>query len=121
MGKLPQMQSELESKEAKVATLKEEIKQAQDDRAAAKAAMKEATGIREKEAAEYAKVEASTSKDIKALHKAVDALEKGMGGSFLQSSGASFVRKIVASKQDMDEQERHDVLSFLSGEEGYAP
>merc|ERR1712156_573990 len=63
--------------------LKEELKTAQADRAAAKAAMAEATAIREKEAAAYAAEKAAADKDISAIAKAVTALEKGMAVAFL--------------------------------------
>jgi len=44
------------------------------------------------------------------MNKAVAALEKGMGGSFLQSGSASALRNFLQSKVDMDE----DELEMLS-------
>ena len=51
---------------------KEDLKKAQVDRSAAKAAMAEATAIREK-----------LKTNIAAIGKAVAAMEKGAGGAFL--------------------------------------
>merc|ERR1719325_348510 len=44
-------------------------------------------------------------------------------GSFLQTADAGVVRKIVASRQNMPEIDRQDVLAFLSGQQQseYAP
>merc|ERR1719353_1746500 len=54
--KMPRLAADIEEGEAKVVSLKEDLKTAQTDRSAAKAAMAEATALREKEAAAYAKV-----------------------------------------------------------------
>ncbi len=83
----------------------------------------QATAIREKEAAAYAEENADSLANIGALNKAVAALEKGMAGSFLQSSAANVLRKVVLSRQDLFDADRQDLLSFLSNGEGndYAP
>ena len=49
--KIPQLDSDISEAEAHKAQLDEDVKQAQEDRTAAKAAMAEATALREKEAA----------------------------------------------------------------------
>merc|ERR1719460_2173106 len=51
----PQLEADIKEGEAKKAQLDEDLKQHQADRSAAKAAMGEATGLREKEAAAFAK------------------------------------------------------------------
>jgi predicted nucleic acid-binding Zn-ribbon protein len=106
------------------AVLAEELKTAQSDRTAAKKAMAEATAVREKEAAAFATEKANAEKDVAAVAKAVAAIESGMAGSFLQSSGAQLLRTILVAKQDllMDD-DRQDMLSFLSGSQKseYAP
>lgn len=106
------------------AVLAEELKTAQSDRTAAKKAMAEATAVREKEAAAFATEKASAEKDVAAVAKAVAAIESGMAGSFLQTSGAQLLRTILVAKQDllMDD-DRQDMLSFLSGSQKleYAP
>merc|ERR1712079_834392 len=89
---------------------------------AAKAAMAEATAVREKEAAAYAAEKADADKDIAAVDKAITAISTGMAGSFLQTNGAQTLKQILMSKHDflMDD-ERQDVIAFLSGSQEYAP
>merc|ERR1719166_948088 len=86
--------------------------------------MAEATAIREKEAAVFATEKANADKDIAAVGKATAAIEKGMAGSFIQTSGAQLLKNVLLNKQNllMDD-DRQELLSFLSGsqEEGYAP
>merc|ERR1719183_3519869 len=53
--KAPQLEADIKEGEAKKAQLEEDLKQHQVDRSAAKAAMSEATTLREKEAAAYEK------------------------------------------------------------------
>merc|ERR1719478_1658962 len=53
--KIPQLGSDIKEGEAKLAQLKEDVKQHQVDRSAAKQAVADATALREKEAAAYAK------------------------------------------------------------------
>merc|ERR1719379_797781 len=60
--KVPALQASIEEAENKKVQLEEDVKQHQADRAAAKASMKEATAIREKEAAAFA---AETAEDVK--------------------------------------------------------
>merc|ERR1719313_2123120 len=62
--KIPQLESDIKEGEAKKAQLDEDIKQHQVDRSAAKAAMAEATTLREKEAAAYAKEAAKDAANI---------------------------------------------------------
>ena len=58
--------------------LKEDLKKAQTDRAAAKTAIAEATAIREKEAAEFATLSSELKTNIAAIGKAVAAWEFGV-------------------------------------------
>merc|ERR1712079_790848 len=82
----------------------------------------DATAVREKEAAAYAAEKADDDKDIAAVGKAITAISTGMAGSFLQTSGAQMLKQILMSKHDflMDD-ERQDVIAFLSGSQEYAP
>merc|ERR1719335_629263 len=85
--------------------------------------MASATAIREKEAAAFAAEKDSYTANINSIASAVTALEKGMVGAFLQTKTAQVVNKLVLSKQDMLEEDRQEVLSFLGGTQGsgYAP
>merc|ERR1712241_1398546 len=115
--------NKIKAAEEQKVVLEEELKTAQADRAAAKAAMAEATAIREKEAAAYAAEKAAADKDIAAVAKAVAALEKGMAGAFLQTEAAQILRGIASSKRDMMDDDRQDLIAFLSNSQGadYAP
>merc|ERR1719261_914627 len=70
---IPELGSNIEEAEASLVQTKEELKQAQADRAAAKSAMAEATAIREKEAAAFAGVSTELKTNIAAMTKAIDA------------------------------------------------
>merc|ERR1711972_481067 len=61
--------------------------------------------------------------NIAALSKAITAVSGGIAGSFLQTSGAQVLRKMVNAKQDIDGDDRQTLLAFLSGGQatGYSP
>jgi septal ring factor EnvC (AmiA/AmiB activator) len=119
--KSPQVSSDIEEGEGQVVQLKSDLKSHQTDRAAAKAAMAEATAIREKEAAEFASLKAELDANLAALAKATSAIEKGMAGSFLQTNDAQVLKKLVLAENSMAEYDREELTSFLSGSESYAP
>jgi len=118
--KVPQLGADIKEGEAKLVQLKEDLKQHQVDRSAAKQAVADATTLREKEAGEYAKEANEASANIAALNKAVTALTNGMAGGFLQTAGASRLLKVVAA-QDIDEEDRKTLQAFLQGSTEYAP
>jgi len=121
-AKVPSVGSDIEEGEAKLKQDKEDLKNAQTDRAAAKAAMAEATAIREKEAASFAAEKAELTANIDAMTKATAAIEKGMTG-FLQTSTAQYLRQLVMNKEDLADYDREEIVSFLSGKQTgeYAP
>jgi len=118
--KLDSLPESIKAAVAKLDQLKADVKQHQADKVAAKAAMAEATAIREKEAAEYAKQKTYYDSTITAITKAVAALEKGVGAGFLQTSAASALKGAVENAE-MDENDRSVLTSFLAGGSGYAP
>ena len=77
--------------------------------------MAEASALRKKEAAAYAKELSEDSANIAATAKATAAVEQGMGSAFLQSPTASVVLRVARERQ------QDDVVSFLSGTDQYAP
>jgi len=121
--KVPQLGSDIEEAEAKKKQLDEDLKAHQVDRSAAKEAMASATSIREKEAAAFAKEEAELKANIAALTSATTAITKGMAGGFLQTRGATVLRRLLAVKTDMLEADREDITAFLEGSSssGYVP
>jgi len=117
--KLGELSTDIEEAEAKLAKTTADLKKAKEDRAAGEKAMAEATGIREKEAAAFAKFSADSGANVAAISKAVTALEAGMAGGFLQTSAASQLRKLMSKVTDDDD--RQALTSFLSGGNSYAP
>merc|ERR1719389_1135265 len=69
-AKVPAVGSDIEEAEAKLKQDKEDLKNAQTDRAAAKAAMAEATSIREKEAEAFAAEKSELVANIDMMTKA---------------------------------------------------
>merc|ERR1719479_437240 len=120
---ITELGNKIKTAEEQKVVLGDELKTAQSDRTAAKAAMAEATAIREKEAAAYAAEKAAADKDIAAIAKAVAALEKGMAGAFLQTDVAQTLKNVVSSRKDLMEDDRQDLIAFLSNSQGaeYAP
>merc|ERR1719421_797130 len=117
--KVSELPSAIEEAEASL----KHLKKAQTDRAAAKAAIAEATAIREKEAATFASESGDLKTNIAAVKKAVGALEAGAKGAFLQTESAQVLMNLVQSDDKLDDEDRHDLTSFLSGGDGdgYAP
>lgn len=119
--KIPQLESAIKAMDGEVLQLKADLKQHKTDRADAKKAIAEATSIREKEAASFAKVSSEFKTNIAAMTKAVAALEKGMTG-FLQTNAASYLRKLTQTESISDEN-REVLTEFLSqtASSEYAP
>jgi chromosome segregation ATPase len=121
--KSSELPSQVEEAQASLVQLKEDLKKAQTDRASAKAAMAEATAIREKEAAGFAKESSELKTNIAAITKAVGALEAGASGSFLQTTAAQTLKNLVMNDEKLVDVDREDLTAFLSGStnNGYAP
>merc|ERR1719221_2523374 len=83
-----------------------DLKAHEASRDEAKAAMAEATALREKEAAAFAKFKSDSDTNLVALEKAIAAVEKGIGGAFLQSKAASVVRNFAMEKAEMSDETR---------------
>jgi len=118
--KIPQLKSEIQAGSATKKQLEAELKEAQVSRVEAKDAIAKATALREKEAKAFAKTKSDANANIGALDKAIPAIEKGMGGAFLQTSAASVLRQLSINA-DMIPQDRDILASFLSEGSSYAP
>merc|ERR1719399_1377425 len=122
--KIPQLESQIKAAAEMKAQLEEDVKNHQNDRAAAKAAMAKATALREKEAAAFAKEHAESVANIEAAKKATAAISKGMAGGFLQTSAAGVLRKLALS-EGLSDNQRDMLTSFLAegsgASAGYAP
>merc|ERR1719159_394607 len=93
--KITQLTSSLKEELALNDQLASELAQHKADRADAKSALAQATALREKEAGIYAKDSSDDKTNIEALTKAIAAIEKGVAGSFLQTTAASKLRQLT--------------------------
>lgn len=113
---VPELGANIDAATGQLAQLKEDLKKAQTDRAAAKSAVAEATAIREKDAAAYATESGDLKTNLAALNKVIAAIEKGAGGAFLQTKAASTLRNLIEENDSLSDLDRHDVTSFLTSE-----
>jgi septal ring factor EnvC (AmiA/AmiB activator) len=118
---MPELVSDIEAAEQEVKQLKLDLAAAKADRAAAKKSMADATTLREKEASAYAAYKSETDANIDAMVKATAAIEKGMAGSFLQTSAAQVLKNLVLAQNALDDVARDEITAFLSNSQGYAP
>merc|ERR1719421_756475 len=113
----PELTSLIEELEAILAKLKADIEQHKKDRAAAKAAIEAAVEIRKKEAAAAKAESVDNTTTIAALKKAIAALEKGLGGAFLQTQAAAVLKRLLQSDSPMmgnlQDADRDDLAAFL--------
>jgi peptidoglycan hydrolase CwlO-like protein len=100
---------------AEKAQLDGEVKDHKKDRADAKSNLATATELRNKEHETYVHESGDTGDNLESTKAAIAALSKGMG-SFLQSSAASSLKKVMSS---VNLDGRDTVLAFLSKD--YAP
>jgi peptidoglycan hydrolase CwlO-like protein len=118
--KIPLVESSIKEDAALKKQLESEVKDAQTSRVDAKDAIAKATALREKEAKAYAKTKSDAEANIGALSKAIPAIEKGMGGAFLQSGNGAVLRQLSVTA-DMIPADRDLLASFLSEGSNYAP
>jgi hypothetical protein len=115
--KIPQVESALKEAAASKAQFEADVKKHQSDRAEAKEAIAAATALREKQAAEYAKVSSDYNANIAAMGKAITAIGAGAAG-FLQTTAASSVRRL-AIDMDISPADRDQVMAFLAQGQGF--
>jgi len=123
--KVSALNSDYKAAEAKEVQSGALVRQSQVERDAAHAALKEAMAIREKEHKAYVAYRDDAKVNHAVVVKAIEALEKGMGNSFLQTNYAQILHRL-AEKADADtliEEDRQELLSFLEGsaDNEYAP
>merc|ERR1719150_1408944 len=120
--KIPQVTKAIEEAKALSKQLESEIAEHKADRAEAKETVAKSTGLRQKEAAEFAKFSTEHQTNILALRAAIAAIEKGAYGSFLQTAGAAKLRKLTID-MDMSSMDRDVLSSFLAQghSQGYVP
>jgi len=119
-NKIPQLEAMVGKDVEMKKQLETDVKNHKADREAAKTAIGEATALREKEAATFAKDSGDLNTNIAALAKAIPAIEKGMGSGFLQTNSATVVKQLSID-MDMSNVDRQMLASFLGSKNGYAP
>merc|ERR1712125_114968 len=114
-AKIPKVKAAIEAAEAGIKQTRADVKQHTSDRAAAEESSSKATAIREKEAAAFATFKSDSETNIAAINKAVAALAKGSGGSFLQTNMARSLQRFVVEKAELADVDRDTVMAFLQG------
>jgi hypothetical protein len=118
-AKISQLTTSIQEGEALSTQLGEELAQHKADRAEAKQAVAQATALREKEAATFAKDSSDFKTNIAALSKATTAIEKGASGSFLQTAAAARLRELTLDVE-MSSVDRDVISAFLAQGQGQA-
>merc|ERR1719247_967701 len=115
--RITELKSKLEADKAEKSQLDQELIQHKSDRASAKKDLETATGIREKEHSDFVESTGEQKADLDAMTGAIAALEKGMGGAFIQahSGAASRVQRVVKTSANVDDFERSEIIGMLQG------
>jgi len=116
-AKIEELTSAVQAGQGQLEQLQEDLKKHTAEAASAETAIKDATALREKEAAAFAASSAEDKKNIAALKKAETAIKKGTSTEFIQTSVAQTLQKIVVDKQDISDPDRRDLLAFLQDKE----
>jgi len=114
-NKIEGLKSALKSAKERKSQTEADLEEHQTARAEAKTAMDEATAIRDKEAAAFAKFQEDSETNLAALAKAIPAVEQGMKGSFIQTVSAMTLRRYAMERAVLPDETRQELLAFLSG------
>jgi len=114
-NKIESLTAALKSAKERKSQTEADLEEHQTARAEAKSAMDEATAIRDKEAAAFAKFQEDSETNLAALAKAIPAVEQGMRGSFIQTVSAMTLRRYAMEKAVLPDETRQELLAFLSG------
>jgi len=117
--KIPQLESAIKEAGEQKAQNEGELVNHKSDRADATEAIEKATAIRAKEAKVFAQESSETKANIDALGKAIAAISKGLGESFLQTPAASVLRQLTLT-QELSTTDRDMLSAFLSQRQGDA-
>jgi len=109
--------AEVESATGRKGQLKAEIAKHKKDEAEATKQLEEATKSRTEEKQKYDESIGEQKKTLDDIAKAITALEKGMGKSFLQTGAAQYLRELVEKSPSvmnaLDVEDQQTVVSFL--------
>jgi len=109
--RLPILKSSLLEAQANIARFEAEKEAFTKDKTEEEQALKNAQELRSKEAEDYIEAKASMEKSVGAIGRAMVALSKGTGGSFLQTGDADVLRQLAATANLRDSD--RDALAAL--------
>jgi hypothetical protein len=115
---IPQHEASVKSKTEMKMQIEEELKGHKTDRDDATSTVGTATEQRDKDKKAFDAYAAEAKSNIASVEKAVAALRKGLGESFLQSTAAADLRKIVLTTNALSNFDQSEVQSFLQGKLG---
>jgi len=121
--------AEVESLTGQKKQLAVELKKHKADRAQAQKDLSAATKKRTEEKAKYDEATKDVKKTLEDIDKAISALEKGMGKSFLQTNAAAELKQLFSSASStslslldkMDVADQRSVSVFLEQKENFSP
>lgn len=111
--KIPQLESDVKEATYSRQQLQEDLKQHRKDRDDAMKTLGTSAALRSKTESAFASEINELSSNMKAVHQAIDAIEKGLG-NFLQTSAAAALRGLSVSR-DLSSADRDALSSFLVG------
>merc|ERR1719199_2288758 len=112
---IPQIEASVKGLTELKAQLDEELKQHKTDRSDANGAIDAATEQRNKDKAAFDAYSTEAKTNIAACKKAEEAIRKGMGESFLQSSQAALLQRVVVASKSLSDFDAQEVTAFLEG------
>merc|ERR1719504_329380 len=112
---IPQIEASVKGLTELKAQLDEELKQHKQDRSDANGAIEGATEQRNKDKAAFDAYSTEAKANLAACKKAEAAIRKGLGESFLQSSEASLLQRVVGSSKSLSDFDSQEVTAFLEG------
>lgn len=117
--------AEVESLTGQKKALAEDLKKHKKDREDAKKNLALATKKRTEEKTKYDEATKEQKKTLEDIDKAIAALSKGMGKSFLQTTAADYLKNVInqnsAALSNLDVEDQESVVAFLQNGKDYAP
>jgi len=128
-NKISELKSKIESEEAQQSRLEQDLKGHNEDKSSAEKDLSKATGLREKEQAEFESSLANAKSTLAGVSQVLPVLEKSAAGdassALLQGPVASRLAALISASSVITPTDKDKVVSFLTNEgqnsEDYAP
>jgi len=119
-GLIKSLTSKLEEESAEKAQLTEELKGHVKDKESSQHDLDKATSLREKEQEETQDSIADSQYSVKALGKAIPAIERGTAGAatLMQAEDGGRFKKVIESTQTISAFDRRELLAFINAGTG---